>query len=150
MHNNKPATKPQQVDIDRIIKRETTKLFVGGSLFIISGAISIAVALAEAYTLLDPILLSRMIWFGFMICFLALVIVSGRSITRALMRTSQDEYQYRLNIEARSQAYTVLNYGVLFAIMMIAGTGRGAMGFLAIVLGISWIITARGGGRVDV
>jgi len=150
MTNSKQAKTPKQQDFEKIVKRETIKLTIAGSLLTLFGIGTVVLAIAESYKLLDPIASGRLVGFGVVVGIVALVIASSRSITKAFIRSSQDEYEYKLNIESRAKAYTLLNYGVLVTIFWVGGMGRGAIRFLAIVLGISWIITARGGGQIDV
>lgn len=150
MTNINQAKKPQQKNIEKIVKRETIKLIVAGCLFMLVGTGMMVLEIARVYGFIEAIPLGRLSMFGNVIIFMALAIASSRSITKTLIKSSQDEYEYQLDVASKARAYTFLNYSVLITALILGGAGQLTIGLLIMIIGISWIIIARGGGHVDV
>jgi len=140
----------QPANIEKIVKHETLRLNIAGILLIFAGISLIVFKFAEMYGLIETVTLGRLSLAIDVLLLLAFIIPSSRAITKKLIKSSQDEYEYHLDIAAKAKAFNFLNYSVLAIALLFSGAGQATAGLIAILVGISWIMVARGGGRVDV
>lgn len=145
MEQATPVKNIRQKDIDKIVKWESTKLLLAGSVLVLLGGVEILLALSEGFYLIKAP--SWVNLAGFIVVVLAMVLTYSRPIVQSLIRSSQDEYEYHVNIAAKAKAYDFFVPGAMAALFFSPGVG--VNGLLAVVLGISLIITARGGGHLD-
>ena len=138
----------QPANIEKIVKHETLRLNIAGILLIFAGISLIVFKFAEMYGLIQPIALGRFSTAINILLLLAFIIPSSRAITKKLIKSSQDEYEYHLDIAAKAKAFNFLNYSVLAIALLFSGAGQATAGLIAILVGISWIMVARGAGAL--
>lgn len=137
-------------DVEKIVNRETLKLTIAGCLLILAGIGIVTFEIAKIYKLVEPISLGRFSMAINFIMLLAWIIPTSRAITKKLIKSNQDEYSYHLDVESRAKAYNFLNYSVLLIALLLGGAEMVATGVIVALVGITWIMVARGGGRVNV
>jgi len=140
----------QPANIEKIVKHETLRLNIAGILLMFVGICLIVFKIVDSYGLIETVTLGRLSLAIDVLLLLAFIIPSSRAITKKLIKSSQDEYEYHLDIAAKAKAFNFLNYSVLAIALLFSGAGQATAGLIAILVGISWIMVARGGGRVDV
>ncbi|NCU30732.1 hypothetical protein EOM57_02915 [Candidatus Saccharibacteria bacterium] len=147
MTSDKLRSGEQQVNVEKVIKRETIKLFVSGILLIGLGTISIALAYAESFYQVKAPVWINLISLG--IVLLTIGLLFSRPFVKKFIRSKQDEYEQRINISAKAKAYDFIAPWVVISVLLF-NVGAGVNGLLALVFGISLIKIARGGGHLDV
>ena len=142
------ASKP--INVENIIKRETAKLTISGILLIMVGVGIVTLELVLLQKIISGPLVGQLSMAIDILLILALIIATTSAATKNIIKSSRDEYQYHLDVESRAKAFNFLQYGVLVIALLLGGAGRVATGAIVVMVAVSWLIVARGGGRVDV
>lgn len=140
----------QSAAVEKLVNRETIKQYIAGGLLILSGLGIVVFEIIEFYKIMDLITLGRFSMAINIVMLLAWIMASSRAITKKILKTNQDEYGYRLDVESRAKAYNFLSYSVLVIALLLGGAGMVATGLIVMLVGATWIMVARGGGRVNV
>lgn len=138
------------VNVENIIIRETAKLTIAGILLILVGVGIVALELVLLQKIISGPLVGQLSMAIDILLILALIIATTSAATKNIIKSSRDEYQYHLDVESRVKAFNFLQYGVLVIALLLGGAGRVATGAIVVMVAVSWLIVARGGGRVDV
>ena len=142
------ASKP--INVENIIKRETAKITIAGILLIMVGVGIVTLELVLLQKIISGPLVGQLSMAIDILLLLALIIATTSAATKNIIKSSRDEYQYHLDVESRAKAFNFLQYGVLVIALLLGGAGRVATGAIVVMVAVSWLIVARGGGRVDV
>ncbi|TAH33474.1 hypothetical protein EYC59_05075 [Candidatus Saccharibacteria bacterium] len=132
---------------EKLIHRYIKRLYIAGISFVVLGIASILKVIAERTW--DVILPSWVDSVGLIVFIAGQVLVYTSPLILNVLR-QQDEYEFLESKKAKANAYNFLNLGVLIALWLSGLPQMAMFGVLAIVLGMSWIITAKGGANLDV
>ncbi len=142
------STAKKHQDVEKLMQRQSVKLLTAGVLFILIGVINIVLAILQSTKHISQIP-SWFNWIGTCVWVLVFVALYTRPVIMRLIRNSKDEYQELIADRAKARAFDFLSTGVLLAVFLGSNNYQGVLGFLAMTLGISWIIMVRKGGQLD-